>query len=78
VARKDHPVTDRSPADIEFDRLSARLIRREALRREAANLNTASPGGLENVLAQISAETTADAAERRASTSRPITKGKTS
>jgi phage shock protein A len=48
----------------EFDRMTARLIRREALRRAAADLNPTSGPGLENALANISAEVTAEAAEK--------------
>jgi hypothetical protein len=44
---------------------SARLIRREAQRRAALELSTATPAGLESALAQISAEVTADAAEAK-------------
>ena len=50
----------------EFQVRTARLIRREALRRAAEELSTASPSGLESALSRISAETTAEAAERRA------------
>ena len=45
---------------------SARLIRREAERRAALELSTATPAGLESALAQISAEVTADAAAAKA------------
>ena len=44
------------------ERLTARLLRREALRRAAMELSTVTPAGLESVLARISAEVTADAA----------------
>jgi len=50
------------PPDAAFDAMTARLLRREALRRAAEELNTASPPGLESVLARISAEVTAEAA----------------
>jgi hypothetical protein len=50
--------------DAQFDAVTARLIRREALRRAAEELNTTSGPGLEGVLARISAEVTADAAEK--------------
>ncbi len=50
--------------DAQFDAITARLIRREALRRAAEELNTTSGPGLEGVLARISAEVTADAAEK--------------
>ena len=49
----------------EFNATTARLLRREALRRAAAELNTTSGPGLENVLERISAEVTAEAAEKR-------------
>ena len=49
----------------EFNAATARLLRREALRRAAEELNTTSPPGLENVLNQISEEVTADAEEKR-------------
>jgi hypothetical protein len=52
--------------DPAFDALTARLIRREALRRAALELSTATPAGLESALAEISAEVTADAAEAKA------------
>ena len=51
--------------DPEFDTFASRLIRREALRRAALELSTATPAGLESALAQISAEVTADAAEAK-------------
>ena len=50
----------------EFNTMTARLLRREALRRAAEELNTTSPPGLEGVLGRISAEVTADALDRRA------------
>ncbi len=45
---------------------SARLIRREAERRAALELATSTPAGLESVLARISAEVTAEAADAKA------------
>ena len=45
---------------------SERLIRREARRLAALDLSTSSPMGLENALARISAEVTAEAAEAKA------------
>ena len=48
-----------------FDVAASRLLRREALRRAAADLNTSSPPALENALARISAEVTAEALEKR-------------
>jgi hypothetical protein len=53
-------------ADLGFDAMTARLLRREALRRAAEELNTTSGPGLESALARISAEVTAEATERRA------------
>jgi len=57
MADQDHP-------DPQFDTMTARLLRREALRRAAEELNTTSGPGLEGVLARISAEVTADAVSR--------------
>jgi hypothetical protein len=51
--------------------LNERLIRREALRREALELNTMTPAGLEGALANLSAEVTAEAVERQARTTEP-------
>lgn len=50
--------------DPEFDAMTSRLLRREALRRAAEELNTTSGPGLEAVLARISAEVTAEASAR--------------
>jgi hypothetical protein len=50
--------------DAQFNIMTSRLLRREALRRAAQELNTTSPIGLEDVMARISAEVTADAAAR--------------
>ena len=60
-------VDDNRP-DPEFDAMTSRLLRREALRRAAAELSTTSPPGLEEVLARISAEVTIEAASRVAAT----------
>jgi hypothetical protein len=57
---------DQDASDPTFDATTARLLRREALRRAAQELNTTSGPGLEAVLVRISAEVTAEAAERRA------------
>jgi hypothetical protein len=51
--------------DPEFNATTARLLRREALRRAAAELNTTSGPGLESMLERISAEVTAEAVEKR-------------
>jgi len=61
-------MADLDAQDREFDAVTARLLRREALRRAAQGLSTASGPGLEDALAQISDEVTADAAYRRAHT----------
>jgi hypothetical protein len=50
--------------DPAFDAMTSRLLRREALRRAAEELNTTSGPGLEGVLARISAEVTAEASAR--------------
>jgi phage shock protein A len=52
-------------SDPQFDRMTARLLRREALRRAAQELNTTSGPGLEDALARISAEVTAEAVSRQ-------------
>jgi phage shock protein A len=52
---------DQDPA---FNQATARLLRREALRRAAAELNTTSGPGLESMLERISAEVTSEAAAR--------------
>ena len=49
----------------EFNAATARLLRREALRRAAEELNTTSGPGLESVLGRISDEVTADAEAER-------------
>jgi hypothetical protein len=54
-------MTDPDPPDPAFDRVTARLIQREALRRAAHEIATTTPAGLEGVLARISAEVTAEA-----------------
>jgi len=60
-------MTDPDKPDPAFDTFTSRLIRREALRRAALELSTASPAGLESALAEISAEVTADAAALKGS-----------
>jgi phage shock protein A len=59
-------MAEHDPPDPAFDAMTSRLLRREALRRAAEELNTSSSRGLEDVLARISAEVTAEAAERNA------------
>jgi phage shock protein A len=57
-------MADQDPPDPTFDAMTSRLLRREALRRAAEELNTTSGPGLEDVLARISAEVTAEATGR--------------
>ena len=57
-------MVNRDAPDPQFDAKTARLLRREALRRATEELNTTSGPGLENVLARISAEVTAEASAR--------------
>ena len=64
-------MAERDPPDPAFDAMTSRLLRREALRRAAEELNTTSAPGLESVLAQISAEVTKEAAERRVAPTLP-------
>jgi phage shock protein A len=68
---------DQDAPDPQFDAMTARLIRREALRRAAEELNTASPPGLEDALARISAEVTAEALYRQETAARVTTSGVT-
>jgi hypothetical protein len=56
---------EQEQSDSEFNAITARLLRREALRRAAAELNTVSAPGHESMLERISTEVTAEAAERR-------------
>ena len=58
-------MVDQDAHDLQFDAMTARLLRREALRRASEELNTTSAAGLEDTLARISAEVTAEAAEAR-------------
>jgi hypothetical protein len=57
-------MVNQEPPDPQFDAMTARLLRREALRRAAEELNTTSGPGLESVLTRISAEVTAEANAR--------------
>jgi hypothetical protein len=57
-------MVDQVAPDPQFDAKTNRLLRREALRRAAEELNTTSGPGLEDVLARISAEVTAEARAR--------------
>ena len=63
---------EREHSDSHFDAATARLLRREALRRAASELNTTSGPGLESVLARISAEMTAEAASRKSLSVSPL------
>jgi phage shock protein A len=58
-------VNDSDQTDSAFNAMTNRLLRREALRRAAAELNTTSAPGLEAILARISAEVTAEATTKR-------------
>ena len=57
---------DQDPSDADFNAITTRLLRREALRRAAEELNSTSGPGLEDVLGRISAEVTAEAIDKRA------------
>jgi hypothetical protein len=59
------PVMEQDEPDPAFNAATARMLRREALRRAAEELNTTSGPGLESMLERISAEVTAEAAEKR-------------
>jgi hypothetical protein len=59
------------PAEAEFNRETSRMLRREALRRAAEELNTTTGAGLESVLARIADEVTAEAAEALAKQPKP-------
>jgi phage shock protein A len=64
-------MVEQDRADPAFDAMTSRLLRREALRRAAEELNTTSGPGLEDVLARISAEVTAEASTRIAEPTPP-------
>jgi hypothetical protein len=53
---------DQNALDPQFDAKTARLLRREALRRETETQTTTSGPGLEAILARISDEVTIQAA----------------
>jgi hypothetical protein len=63
-------MVDDDRPDPQWDAMTARLLRREALRRAASEMNTTSGPGLESVLARISAEVTAEAAASKPSPAR--------
>lgn len=65
-------MVDQDASDPDFDAMTSRLLRREALRRAAEELNTMTGPGLEQALARVSAEVTEEAAYRRAKTDRTI------
>lgn len=58
------PMSPSDPEAAAFNVMTSRLLRREALRRAAAEMNTTSGAGLEDMLARISAEVTSEAADR--------------
>ena len=66
------PAVEQDQSDAQFNTITARLLRREALRRAAEELNTTSGPGLEGVLGRISAEVTADALGTRTKTEAEI------
>ena len=55
-------MADQDTSDAQFDAITSRLLRREALRRAAEELNTMTGPGLEQALARVSAEVTEEAA----------------
>ncbi|HSZ92845.1 MAG TPA: hypothetical protein VK822_26110 [Acetobacteraceae bacterium] len=63
-------MVDDDRPDPVFDAMTARLVRREAVRRAAEEMNTTSGAGLESVLARISAEVTAEAAAQKTPTAK--------
>jgi phage shock protein A len=58
-------LAEQDPPDPAFDAMTSRLLRREALRRAAEELNAMTGPGLEQALARISTEVTEEAAYRR-------------
>jgi hypothetical protein len=59
-------MADQDAPDPQFNATTARLLRREALRRAAEEVNTMTGIGLEHALAQVSAEVTEEAVYRQA------------
>ena len=57
-------MADQEKPDSQFDAMTARLLRREALRRAAEEMSTTTGPGLEDILARISADVTAEANTR--------------
>jgi hypothetical protein len=66
-------MADQDAPDPQFDAMTSRLLRREALRRAAEEMNTMTGPGLERVLARVSAEVTEEAAYRHAKANRANT-----
>jgi phage shock protein A len=65
-------MVDQDAPDPQFDAMTARLLRREALRRAAEELSTMTGPGLEEALARISTEVTDEAAYRRATAAEKV------
>ena len=63
-------MVDQDTPDPQFNAMTARLLRREALRRATEELSTMTGPGLEQALARVSAEVTEEAAYRRAKADR--------
>jgi hypothetical protein len=61
-----YPMVDQDTPDPQFDAMTSRLLRREALRRAAEDLSTMTGPGLEQAMARVSAEVTEEAAYRHA------------
>jgi phage shock protein A len=61
-----NPMVNQDTPDPQFDAMTSRLLRREALRRAAEELSTMTGPGLENALARLSAEVTEEAAYKHA------------
>jgi hypothetical protein len=61
------------PSDAVYHAMTGRLLRREALRRAAEELNSTTGPGLEDILSRISAEVTAEATDERVRNARKTT-----
>ena len=59
-------MVDHDTPDPQFDAMTSRLLRREAMRRAAKELSTMTGPGLENALPRLSAEVTEEAAYKLA------------
>ena len=59
-------MVDQDTPDPQFDAMTSRLLRREALRCAAEELSTMTGPGLESALARLSAEVTEEAAYKHA------------